>query len=314
MATTTVERPHPLAKVRPLRFSSWEAWYDRWESEERFEYLLALLHCGFDVPVHSHWDVHADRVIFYLQLADHYPFYRLSDEGESTERQKALQEMREELRQKAYDVLARRFFHETEARRLPWVYAAEDPRLLPHLLWFFRLRDQESLVGGSLKNVDSRPSRDRERIVYSFALELARHAWEYNSYNRNRAQILPEARDALHAARPQMVEVLYGLRRLDLLLEEPFVNQLDLACILTLERLAFRECHLPGIRGFYGDERRTPRSVDEALLAGSQAAQVYVLLRERFRAQEEAETLQELAVREREIRQERERLAGGETL
>lgn len=87
------------------------------------------------------------------------------------------------------------------------------------------------------------------------------------------------------------------------------MEDLDLACVLTLERLAMEDTyHLPQLNGWWGSEIRAPRSLEEAWLGGSQAAKVFILLRERIKIAEETRHLQELAVKEREVREERERL------
>jgi hypothetical protein len=281
---------------------SWPDLRRQFEEAKQLPTCLGLLHRFFDATIVS-WDQEVDRLVQTCRLADGYlQSKNLKGESEA------------HIRRKAFEVLAHRYFSHPPGtirrlRQLP-------PAALEAFVWFFRpeqrIHHKGNEEGRGLYNLEfwTNEKKDRSRdMARDFISELIKSifggSFFYNPYpgeHANNTETLESAR----SLKPKLIEILHAQqggvsKRLVLL---PLLGAgsfpewpvFDDACLKKLEELALAQ-------HFYGGNDVV--SVEEAVLAGSSAAQLLVLIRT---AKAEAAKREEIERRKHELAEVRRRL------
>lgn len=245
-------------EIRPIR--DWYEWLAHWQWAEDSQWMESLLHCGFNILLENgrsfgdkEYD-EIDRLTFYLTIADGWVdnyLLRLSTDGDKKYNvgwdsngniiRKTPRELRQQLAQKAFDLLCLNFFRKVEllegGRRgdefnKDWERMITSERLFPLIQNFFRV-EKERFSDIGIRNLsleDDRRSHNEQQAV-NFLLNLAKFIWgweepEIPSYHPSKEEIdkrLAETRVRVDAAKPWMVEVLAFLGRLDVF-ESGYLN------------------------------------------------------------------------------------------
>lgn len=320
-----------MHEVRPIR--NWHEWVQLAQAATTFDQKLGLLHVGFDMWLdRREYDEPSykadDRLQFYFDVAngwtnarhfreeglfrDDEPNYRINNRIERTR-----SEQRQLLAQKAFDMLAQRYFKP----KLSWLeemdfQSREDRPIIRNYLRglefqlvmnFFTPRE------GVMQNIslrkDSRPS---ERQVIDFLLKLPKLIWSWKeheimSYDREEERLRKEAyncdeRKAVATAKSWAIEMLSALDELEVLNDSSL--ELDETCLAKLTEIAFRT----KLKHYYCpvSEDRRVLTLDEACLAGSAAA--WMLKRHELVTNERAR-LQEIRTAEFEATKAAQRVA-----
>jgi hypothetical protein len=147
--------------------------------------------------------------------------------------------------------------------RSTWIDEIIDFETLKKILWFFRLGGDN--LRSSLEDVYT-------EIVRSFALTMCKFIFEFRYFGNYAGEEDKKIQAMFRSVRPQVIEILYQLGRLDLLLSNDWkYDDLDFPSLLTLKELAMgykvelRDCH---------PSHRLPETLEEAVAGGSQAARV----------------------------------------
>ncbi len=299
---------HPLLmrEIRPPR--NWAEWRTCWHASVTTHQLAGLLHGGFSVGFDRYergeqeYD-YIDRLETYFAIADGWAdgYYQLKSEADGDKKYRvgydkhgniermSLWELRQQLAQKAFDMLVRNFFRSEveESQRSfdkgnnpPWGVSIVSGRLFPIILDFFRIEGK-----GGIRNI----SRHDEAVrgiphVTNFLLGLIGviFRWEeekiesWTSKPEEVASKNVETRQRVDSAKPWAIEVLACLNKLDLLWGMhpsqrwgEFVG-LDDVCLAKLEEIALQtelsEYHSPVSKS------RLVTSVEEAAYVGSNSA------------------------------------------
>lgn len=301
---------HPLMEKEISFIGSWREWKELWGKTTQADILHSLLHFGFAVPVdgEEEW---VDRILLYLNIADDHESYgfvkgpiqedRIHQQilvgGEKIE---SFSQLRSVLSHKAFQMLCQNFLKDTKDGRYEdvpsWVATIADPGVLEKILWFFRLDHEGNFINLRLYRSEDHHSA----IAKEFIRGLCKFAWTCeNSGLWGREGIREETKEILRKNRPNMIMLLCGLGRLDLLLDiEKY--ELDKSCLQRLEELATSfDLYLPSNTSWM-NERRIPRTIEEACLGDSQAAQVLLILRVKQAEKERFNKIRELNERRRE--------------
>lgn len=260
MSDTTQETRHPLLDKPLSELGSWTNWLERWETETQVEMLEGLLHVGFDIKIDKDGGF-ADRVIFYLQLADGHDS---SSFVEGDNQFSLSPKWRKQLAKKAFAVLAQRLFKfasdiqagDEGYRGLDWL--KHDERLLPTVLWFLRASPFDSAYNiGEFE--DGNRSHHRQ-LAREFALKLCKLAWgiegrrEFDRHSSGREFI-----SRLEAAQVDLLPTLLELHEIGML-RSPYCHLTD-ACKARLREVALKRSG----------------TLEEAYFDGSKAAEVLIL-------------------------------------
>ena len=308
------ELGHVLTEKDVSCIASWKQWKERWEEESCVEILHSLLHFGFSVTVDG-YDEDAERVCMYLNIADKGDsFLRVFQRSDDKDLHfyntfgrevRTTEDLRKVLSQKAFQMLCQNFFKNTSEKDyyLPsWMPLAAHPQVFTKLFWFFRLNE---LWG--MPNLHLRYSGNHnEEIAADFALNFCLSAWDCDEEYGNRYyKVSEEVRERLKQSQPDMITILFGLRKLDVLLRRDICENIDKECIKKLQELTLEsELNLPDIGSCVG-RRRKPQSIEEACLGRSQAAQVLIVLQV---IQSEKERFDEMRRLEEQRREAEEKL------
>ncbi len=293
---------NPLSsrKVQPI--CNWCEWLERWKVAGTYQEMLGLLHCGFDVSLEK--DRHRekefdqiDRLIFYFEIAegwaDHSYFlptyqyqekYQVGYDEYGNVQMKTGSELRQQLAQKAFDMLCGNFFNaeqyediHTESFGWVWTEHVLSARLFPVIQNFFRVKETEGdrvrLCNFSHSFLDRKSHK--EKVAVAFLLKLAQFSWKWREPHldclRDRTeqeQKYSAIRLRLESAKPWMIEVLASLKQLNIL--EKWLFGFDQACLDKLRELAMGNTlthyHQPV------NEDRKVLTIEEACLVGSPAA------------------------------------------
>jgi hypothetical protein len=279
-----------LLAFEPVSIGSWSEWKNAWRNATTYEEMSGLLHCGFDVPIVPFGagvaarqnDAWADRICFYLELADNFnttdsAFARESEQSQSAAHGDPIRSMgalRRQLAWKAFKVLTQNFFLDSARDRddePSWLRSLLLEGVLEKVIWFFRLDANDRIP--NLRAYSVHPKVPVER-AFAFAAELCELGWK-SRQSRYRLTTYGYAR--FEAVQPQLLDLMLGLGKITQLLnydEYP----LDERCWERLEELALgpRNMRIPD--GSFSTERRTPKSAEEAAINGSVAATVFIAL------------------------------------
>jgi len=268
---------HPLMAKEIRWISDWSKWKKYWEKESQAEILHSLLHFGFDVDARNTEEA-IERICLYLDIADgcfcldtFYVNFREDHSGPRwVDHSKGV---RRALSEKAFQTLCQKFFKDSRREGYSdvpsWVPYAAVSEIFSKLLRFFRVdkRGNISNLRGEGHNVE---------IARTFAAEFCFLAWKCDDYPPYYQALSDEVAETFRQAKPQMLEIMWGLGKLDFLLKSERYRTLDEKCEQKLEELALSlDGNFPDGGRFF----RKPKTVDEACYANSQAARVLILLR-----------------------------------
>ncbi len=248
---------------------SWREWKECFNKAQKVHEIVSLLHYGFDAEIYAQANEFQERIFFYLEMAYGYKSIGLFSSPEERRNWKVhtifgectASYVREKIAQKAWAMLCQRVFKNTEKRDFTspswWWIVRDNPQILEKILWFFS--EEDNIPPGIVYAND----HNNERIALDFLYTLAKLAWiEHWGYRGCRESPLPHFVEN----RPKFIKILGHLRKLDFLIEkrqEVTKHDLDI-----LEALAL-----------FQDESPKYKTIKEAAHAGSQAAQVSIILR-----------------------------------
>jgi len=292
-------------EIRPIR--NWHEWLQRWQAAVTMDEMIGLLHRGFEVDLgqvafdEEKYD-DEDRVLFYLGIADGWASYDIlrSPDNVNAERREyrfgrdkngsnlyiSRVEARRMVATKAFDMLCLNFFKPelhicrgSDDPEVSWGEQVATEKLLPAIQSFFRI-DSE-ILKRRIRNLTGRddPSHT-EKLAIDFLLSLSTFLWKWSEENipswesKKRQDEIKQRnltkRSRLDAVKPWMVEVLSQLGQVSML--ERWVLDLDQACLDKLEEIALREELSEFGYQRVVRETRLVATLDEACLAGSEAA------------------------------------------
>ena len=213
---------HPLMKFEPELPNNWHDWAAEWKAAGNSHALrYGLLRSGFtSSPACNHMNHSGDRIEFYLDLADGwYNGFESATDDPITSNRKQLSWL-------ALSELSQHLFRNTApADRVPsWADQLDLHGVLEKLLWFFRAEGRPLWVTNLGPGNSALPNQALPRFLKEFV------EWVWKSKP---------------SRRPQLINILAGTNRLNILLDTHF--WLDAACLKTLQQLAYAE--LPGTRG-----------------------------------------------------------------
>lgn len=245
-----------------------------------------------------------DRVAFYFAIADGWADRYLLQTREQKEKTYYIgydrhglnrvyiseSEARHELARKAFFLLCTNFFklelrteykQTREEAEYDWMERFAARELFPLFFSFFRL--EKGQFGGIVhrnlpRRADDEKARNEEKYAHDFFLRLAKFLWSWRgrrieSYwdaaQKKEAEEMNAAlMERISAARPQMIEILFGVGKPEVLRE--WLLSFDKACLKKLEEIALRSelvSHEHPVR-----QSRKVATIDEACFAGSKAA------------------------------------------
>lgn len=296
---------HPLENKKINYLSGWPQWKEKWDKETQVEILHSLLHFGFEVDLEGSEEF-IDRICLYFDIADRR--FDFSLHGTPNDTYHYLKRFdrdihdtdnfRQVLGQKAFQMLCQNVFKNTEKHDYyvpSWMRLATHPEIFPKILWFFCL-DKD----GRLLNLRSSDEHNTE-IAREFIQRFCVFAWECDEppFDSSR-DLSDETREIFQQAKPAIIEILFGLHELDILLENHRYQRIDKKCLKKIEDLALRfELWLPQVRR--GDPlTRKAKTIKEACLGHSQAAQVLLSLQTMQEEQSRLDLLSEAEEQRRE--------------
>jgi hypothetical protein len=294
MSQIVQSEQHPLLRPGLKYFGTWEEWKELWANTTQAEYLYSLIFYGFKTQLQEGEVGRAEeieRICAYLSLASYCPYQR--DESSESKhsvlgRQEdrfggdeyfppdrgpsirlCLSRIRDRLTQKAYEILVKEFFTPSHT----WDRVKYSEVLLKKVVDFF-----DGGTGG-FTNVPAHDRfRDFNRQALSFAAgSLCEHIWmpaylrdqlHFGDFQKWRA-LEPN----LMPYRTAVVMILHRTRRLHDLRRR---DDHDEASLKVLHRLAFADEVSFG-RGV-NERHRAPRTLEEAVYGGSDAAEVLLHL------------------------------------
>lgn len=250
---------HPLLQKELTVPKNWRQWRKEWDEETSTPKLEGMLFRGFEV--YGNDDDWADRVCFYLDLADSHEDHQVFP-GSNHPTGAA-----QRLAKKAFTAISLSFFKNTEkVGGYSWARCASNPRVLEKLLWFFRLNRYDNLLNADCSDNHSKTARE-------FALDFCKFAWRFKGLGPGYwARTDDPIAARFFLARPRLLRILAGLDQMGILLEDSF--HVDF-----LSALALRELALNG-SGNYKSE--PVPSIADALWCGNEtqmaAARIFHIL------------------------------------
>ncbi|MBX4211270.1 MAG: hypothetical protein KW806_00505 [Candidatus Yanofskybacteria bacterium] len=270
----------------------WTEWKQRWDEADTAEVLLGLVYCGFHVPLTEGYDyekreeLKADRICFYLEIADGHAGWDLMHEHERGEwnlgDEGTLPHRRQAIAARAFGHLAKFFFtpknSSDRSNWWNWEDVLTNDRLFQKVLWFLRTRWDVHQFQWVLQNIQPFPQREASAIAWTFAKRFMRLLWETNFYPLSLTpEKKEEAMQRLRGAQTAAMDILLVLGMFEEILLNKYRSPTSAVVVEKLTRLALQK---------WPD--RMYASLDEALLEGSPAARVLVLLKAMEKAKRRA--------------------------
>ena len=323
--TTEGKAAHPLMAIgaERLTYLSNEAdeWHERWNHAATAEEFKNLL---YDGPKFRGWDIG-----FYLDIADGYDNndFRAGSESEYDMFQYRSPvetlfgkvqfpgDVRKALAGIAFKILCLEFFKDKAVREChfstpppSWSRRMTDPYLCAKVLDFFAPREKGDRWDiGRIENLRNWTDHPYD-IAYQFLCDFSRFSWDgWNSFKLSQVidsfDFAKIEEEVFKPLRPKILKLLWALRKLTFILHPkerwPTKDELELIRKLAL---------LGGIEDYYSREWRKVETIEESLLAGYEAAAVYLLINRKKTEDERLEKDAELARKEDKLKGERKRL------
>ncbi|MEN9613822.1 MAG: hypothetical protein RLZZ347_129 [Candidatus Parcubacteria bacterium] len=280
--------PHPL-KGQDIGYAGdFAVFLDLWYATPDCERRLGLLH---SLTLEHEYD-RREVIPFLLLVADGFKdlenfrdptkkFQPLSTESKRL-RGMSYAERQRILAKKAFAILCDQLFAEDKenhhyshdvTRRFKWWWILNDSPMFDLVLNFFPVDDRY----GNLRNgyrTDTSESKSRQaEIVSSFLFEFAQAGWKFTRFGDRWCDEDEAIKARLVTARPRFIEILDYLNQVSWLIG----RQLDPESVKKLTELALgREIRLPQEK-VGCENRRKPKTLEEALLGHSPAAEVLIL-------------------------------------
>lgn len=322
--TTEEKAEHPLMAIgeERLTYLSNEdnEWHERWNHAATAEDFKNLL---YDGPRFRGWDIG-----FYLDIADGYDDndFRAGSEYDKFRYRSSVEtlfgkvqfpgDVRKALAGIAFKILCLEFFKDTTKREYLWQKPPQpswshqimnDPGLCNKILDFFiPIEEGERYEIGRIKNLRSRHDHPYD-IAHRFLRDFIRFCWDGRNLFDLRDAFAHDyekaKREVFKPLRPRIIKLLWALGDLSLLLHPkerwPTKDELELIRKLAL---------LASIKDYYSRESRRVETIEESLLAGSEAAAVYLLINTKKTEDERLEKDAELAREEDGLKERRNKL------
>jgi hypothetical protein len=259
------------------------------------------------MDVYASSEEFVERIDFYLKLADgHYGSYNFKfsfdqDMGgrfETSFGKKDISEIRQVLSQKAFQVLCQKVFKNTgnDHAGIPsWIYIVAQKGVLEKIIQFFK-PDEEGRIENRMAE-----EKHLSEIVEKFLMELCKLIWSENEEAERHGKWPRKTY-------PNLIEILHGIRKLDLLFDSECGKIRDedgLVLVEVMDKLAelSLKCEIWVNSGF-----RKPTSIDEAYYGDSQAAKAYILLSVKNAERKRLEEIRELEMQKTEAEKKLKKL------
>jgi len=288
------EKEHPLLEINHFYPLDWKKITEMWQDPNLpFEIRLSLLHYGFNVDSGG---TLKERLFFYFDLADGFDRHDFSV-GWHERHDPSNSDRRKEIAKKAFQMLCLHFFKDPEkGKRCLWKeYIAFDENVFKKMLWLFRPVGSGSPSLVNDVGYDScRVGSHYLEIAQKFLDDFVKFVWygfdEYES-DRGHGVVRPTSTNYkwFIDARPQIVEILYGTRKLHKLLSLTKVAR-EIENTPEFDKKAVRgsgEDVLNKLRQLA--TKNYTRELSEAVVACDPAAEVLCVLNARKRAREQKE-------------------------
>lgn len=277
---------HPLLWKKITKgFAQWERdWMEEWESELAREFprasvLIGLLHVGFDGHPGSA-NTWAERVVFYLQVADGYNSRRLYTRRPArlegwTDCDDHLEEGRASVSKKALHVLCDKLFvdliaqHKEELLGEPtiWINLLVSDEAVAELLRF-------ADPGRQLRNLPHHETENRHgKILIEFYKAFIKMLWRDRLFDPHQEEKKePWAREHIkrgRRARIKSIDIAEAIAAHELLIVPGnFIDPAgDILEYIAMKVLSLRIC-----------DGEFPKNLDEAIAAGNKLAQIHRIL------------------------------------
>ncbi|MFA6295068.1 MAG: hypothetical protein WC666_01435 [Candidatus Paceibacterota bacterium] len=294
---------HPLLLKRIRPICNWSEWLEFWQKATTSDEMIQLLDIGLDKPLDRHNnDEQIDRIIFYLKIADGWTnHFNLRDFGEDNreyhmgwdENGNAIMKSRSELCQniatKAFEMLCLKFFklervncyHSKKPNEFFWsILDDENGKLFLAIMHFFRTEEKYGPGDENVYicNLNGHIEPEKENMATSFIIKLINFLLDWKepliaSWKRDPEKIVlteqnTRIRNIINNAKPQIVEILSSLNRLDIL--EKYILDFDDLILDKLKEISLRK----ELKSYSQPIKDTRKALDleEACLAGSKTA------------------------------------------
>lgn len=318
--TNVWEVVNPLMTLETYYIPDWKKWKELWHRPICSEFRHSLLHFGFDIEAYQEEEV--ERLCLYFDIADGHRSVGWGwDLPKEIDRRYDMNlrtvfgrevdgfgKIRRIIAEKAFHILCQRFFKNTSKEEdIPsWAYLVANPVVLQKIIWFFRLD------GKSIVNLPHLSGNDKHfaEIAEKFIYDICVMSWECEGFysSGDWRSLKEDSLETFRKFRPNMVDLLYGIEKLDVLIKLDKRFKVDEACMKRLEELAMSEdLYLPS-EDSWGNSFKKPRDLEEACCGGSQAARVLLILKSNQKVRGRLNKLQENAMKIKELQEKQKKL------
>ncbi|KKW17031.1 MAG: hypothetical protein UY56_C0005G0056 [Parcubacteria group bacterium GW2011_GWA1_50_14] len=259
---------HPLATRRIVRIENWLEWKRHWLVAGSADELVGLLHVGFSKHPRT-FEENVERICFYLDVADGWSGWQGMRQAmalSGAENPPSDEVDRVEVSEKAFRVLAKEGFGDGPG--FPRHLLVSNIQLFSKILWFF---------GRSYNLPSSHAKEHFERSVNEFLVRFIKEIWgtgdEHPYFSMGHITQDAALRKRCFSARPDLVRIIAYLGKLRLLYSESIlVDEASLEALAEIVRMFLK--------------KKQKHTLVEAVALGSQAAEVFLLLKARNKGSE----------------------------
>ncbi len=312
MKETTKRAKHPLFMLKHSNVRTFEEWRNLWLKNSDIDVRIGLIH-KLGTSDDYFYNDGKKVVLFLLDVADGYNHQSTLTNPDGAASSAGVWDARNlmKIATKAFSVLCARVFSRageifpnSYSTTLEWII--EDKDLLEKIVWFFRINgDKYCTIHNYDPGAESRydnankqgmKSKLEQGSVRGFLTKLVLLGGWKSEHDSDQ-----QFSERLFSLRPYLIEVMNHLGLLHMLTH----RQLDGMSRKKLKEMAMRQTLLLP-RATNGDGRyRAPKTIEEAVLGGSKAAQVLAIQRvsapERLRlARSYRKSLQEVEAKKKE--------------
>ena len=279
---------HPLCNRR-IDFSlSWQECKEKLDKAEKASDIIEALHNGINAEVLDE-DEFRECIFWYLEMAYGYnsiglfslPEDRRDETFHTIFGRCTVSDARKKIAQKAWAMLCQKVFKNTGEKESTgpswWWIVKDDPQILNKILWFFSEKD--NIPSGIIY-----ANEHNKRIASDFLYTIAQLAWINHlesgwGYGESPLSHFVENR-------PKFIKILRHLGKLDFLAKKNNWRSVTKEDLAVLEETALFQDNSQ-------DEGQKYKTVKEAAYAGSQAAQVLIVLRVILKEETHQEKIEE---------------------